>query len=205
MFKEPDTFDRQWFIDSRLYLDESAIENAGIGIFTSDDIPARTIIESSPVILVSQDLFQVVNEIHPGVRNVLSDYPFMWTRGRSAIALGWGGLFNHSFKPNVMWELVTEEDDGFNAMRFRTKRVIKAGEELFVRYVWSADKLWFVDDSADDSQDIRSQLSVYGTMGMQATGFFNDVRRVTNLNDKGIRIETLGDWKAVTKKKEEEE
>ena len=133
MFREPDKFEHQYFIDSRIYLTESKIPHAGTGVFAKEDIPARVVVESSPVVLVSQDIFRAVNNIHPDTRNVLSDYPFAWTNGRSAFSLGWGGMFNHSFEPNVMWEFVTEEDDGHNALWFRTKRDIIAGEELFIR------------------------------------------------------------------------
>ena len=205
MFKECDKFDRRWFIDPRIHLGMSAIKNAGTGVFATNDIPSRTVIESSPVILVSRDLFDVINNIHSNVRNILSDYPFAWPNGISAFALGWGGLYNHSFEPNVMWEFVTEEDDGFNALRFRTKRDIKAGEELFIRYVWMAARLWFVDDDADGRPTLDQQFSAHGSMGLQTNKFFSDAKRISDLSDRGFNVETLGDWKQVAKKKEEEE
>ncbi len=206
MFKEQEKFDQNWFIHSDLRLGESTIPGAGTGVFATADIPARTVIESCPVIIMAHNTFNELNSIHPGVRHILSDYPFQWTNGRSAICLGWGGIINHSFEPNAQWRLRTKEEHGFDALVFRLKRNIKAGEEIFVRYVWDADKLWFVDEDAGDApQTVTSQIQQYGTMGMQAQGFFNDVRRLQGVSKRGHNIETLGDWQLVTKKKKTED
>ena len=205
MFKEQERFDEKWFIGD-IRLGVSTIPNSGIGVFATKDIPARTVFESSPVIVVSHNTFEELNSIHDGVRHTLSDYPFAWNNGMSAIALGWGGLINHSFEPNAQWRLRTAEEHGYNALIFRTKVDIKAGEEIFIRYVWNSDRLWFVDDDAPisaDSDSLRDQLMSRGSMGMQAQHFFNDVRRVQKWSDRGIDVETLGDWTKVTKKKKQ--
>ena len=209
MFKDnpdPKSKDR-WFISHDLRLGDSTIPNAGVGVFAINDIPARAVIESSPVVLVAQHTFEVLNDIHPPHRHLLSDYPFAWTQRTSAIAMGWGGLFNHSFEPNAMWELKKEEDVGYNAIWFRTKRIITAGEELFLRYVWDHDKLWFADDDADIAQghDLRTQVRRSGSTGMQMNQFFADIQMGTELEARGHNVETLGDWKKVTKKKQKDE
>ena len=207
MFKERQKYDKNWFISPDIELAESGIPNAGMGVFAKNDIPARTIFESSPVIIVSHNTFDELNNIHPGIRHTLSDYPFAWINGNSAIALGWGGLINHSFEPNCQWRLRTMEEHGYDAIVFRTKRLIKAGEELFIRYVWDNNRLWFVDDDAPDSTEtVSRQIRSQGSMGMQAQGFFNDVRRVHSLSARGVNnVETLGDWAAVTKVKKKNE
>ncbi len=206
MFRDdPKPSDDKWFISHDLRLDESSIPGAGVGVFAANDIPARTVVESCSVILVAQHTFEVLNDIHPPHRHVLSDYPFQWTRKISAICLGWGALINHSFEPNTMWELKKEEDCGYNALWFRTKRDIAAGEELFVRYVWDNNKLWFVDDTADASIDHRTQVRQGGSMGMQVNQFFNDVAMIDSLRARDHNVETLGDWTRVSKKKKQKD
>lgn len=194
----------RWFISHDLRLGESSVPGAGIGVFATKDIPARTVVESSPIILMAQHTFEVLNEIHPPHRHILSDYPFQWTNNLSAIAIGWGSLLNHSFEPNLMWEFRREEDVGYNALWFRTKRNISAGEELFVRYVWDHDKLWFVDEDADEQTDMRTQIRRGGSTGMQVNQFFADIRMGQSLQERGHDVETLGDWTKVTKKKQKD-
>ena len=86
-----------------------------------------------------------------------------------------------------------------------TVKDIKAGEELFIRYVWMAARLWFVDDDADGRPTLDQQFSAHGSMGLQTNKFFSDAKRISDLSDRGFNVETLGDWKQVAKKKEEEE
>ena len=133
MFKEKIHDPRQWFISHDLEMKDSSIPDAGSGVFAINDIPARTIIEKAPVVIVGRDIFNHLNDLH-GIRNILCDYPFRWSDGCAAFALGWGGIYNHSFDANVRWGI---HDEGYNALTFMTKRDIVAGEELFIRYCWS--------------------------------------------------------------------
>jgi hypothetical protein len=201
VFKENDMFESKWFITNCIRLGDSTIEGAGIGVFAIKDLPARTVIEASPVIVVHKSTFETLNDIHPGVRNILSDYPFAWPGGCSAIAMGWGGVYNHSFMHNVMWEIIAKENgDSHNALRFRTKRDIVAGEELFIRYTWTANNLWFIDNAAPPaSPSLRDQLASHGSMGMKTERFFADAKYLNARIESGK--ETLGDYELVTKNK----
>lgn len=194
MFKEPVNDPRKWFISHDVEVKESTIPGAGAGGFAVNDIPARTIIEKSPVVIVGQDIFHHLNDLHD-VRNVLCDYPFQWYDGKCAFALGWGGVYNHSFDANVKWH--PHEEEGANCLVYTTKRDIKAGEELFVRYCWSADKLWFVDESVDMGHNRRPGPSGV-SMGMQAQTLFGDMARVVGADARGHQVETLGDFKKVS-------
>ena len=205
MFREKESFDHNYFIDPRVYIAESTIEGAGIGCFTSEDIPSRTIIESSPVILCHADTFHHLNQLHY-VRHILSDYPFKWPDdGMSAISLGWGGIYNHSFEPNCHWRFRTKREDGYNALIFRTTRDVKAGEELFTRYIHDSDKLWFVDESIDPLATTRHKTDrqmvqlAESSPGMLLSGDLKSKARKREARLKSTS--TLGSLSTLGKKK----
>lgn len=195
MFREPNNDPRKWFISHDIRLGDSSIPGAGTGVFAVNDIPARTIIEKCPVVLVGIEIFDHINDFN-GERNVLCDYPFGWSNGLCAFALGWGGIYNHSFEANVRWR--PHEETGEESLVYMTKRDIKAGEELFVRYCWSADKLWFVDESVDMGNN-PVPGSRRTTMGLETTALFNDMRRMISAEGRGKNIETLSDYQVVSR------
>jgi SET domain-containing protein len=55
---------------------------------------------------------------------------FEWSRGKRAVALGVGSLFNHSTVPNAWWEVVKDK----RVLRFYAAKTIAAGEEILVNY-----------------------------------------------------------------------
>ena len=206
VFKERTDLENKhkWFITDYICLGDSLIESAGTGVFATRDIPSRTVIESAPVIIVARETFHTLDNIHPGVRNVLSDYPFTWENGRSAIAMGWGGLYNHSFEHNVTWESITEESAGYNALKYRTKRDIVSGEELLIRYTWGANSLWFIDgDVPSPDMSLRDQVKFHGSMGIQTSAFFADAKYA--VTRQALGKETLSDYTLVTKKQKTED
>ena len=79
------------------------------------------IIERVPVIVLPLD------EGDSGT--VLPGYCFMWSRDSVALALGYGSLFNHSYKPNARYD-----DMGDRTKIFSAIRNIKSGEEITVNY-----------------------------------------------------------------------
>lgn len=100
------------------------VNGKGRGVFARQDIPDGTVIERVPVLVVP--LPNVM-----GVDNdpVLSRFCFWRNRNTVAIALGYGSLYNHSFKPNATYE---ECDNA--SMQFRALRDIEAGEEITINY-----------------------------------------------------------------------
>lgn len=107
----------------------------GRGLFAARALAAGEVIERSPMLVLPHaDLARV----HA---TILDDYLFVW-ENTSAFALGMGGLFNHSYTPNVEYV----RDYRTKMLVFETLRDIAAGEELTVNYngdPTNQDPIWF--------------------------------------------------------------
>ncbi|KAM0749917.1 hypothetical protein T439DRAFT_42353 [Meredithblackwellia eburnea MCA 4105] len=108
----------------------------GRGVYSTTTLPAGTLIDISPVLLLSDSEYYGVGS-QPGQGNgvegsVLRGYVFTWKgrEGGMALALGVGSLFNHSQSPNVSFELDTT---GY-VIRYRTFKKVEEGEELCIFY-----------------------------------------------------------------------
>lgn len=65
-------------------------------------------------------------------------YVFTWGDGSTALALGYGSLYNHSYDPNA-----TTLEDGDELVITATRR-IAVGDEIFINYMGTAtDGVWF--------------------------------------------------------------
>ena len=195
-----DTEKPGWFIDNRVGVGVSQIPHAGVGCFALEDIPARTMIEASPVIICAPNTFSHLNQIHKNVRHILSDYPFHWPDGNRAFALGWAGIYNHSASgQNLQWAFKTVDKDGYDALCFTTKKNILKGEELLVRYHPNSDKLWFVDESTADNAKIPLDITGHSfaksaSPGMQLDQFVRKQhKRKHSVKERPAR-ETIGNW-----------
>lgn len=110
----------------------------GRGVFTSQFIEKGNMIEIAPVLVIPKEQ---VKAIH---KTVLHDYYFRWGKEMDAcaIALGFGSLYNHSFDPNLTFEM-----DFRNAtIDFYAFKDIEAGEELTFNYNGNEEDktpLWF--------------------------------------------------------------
>jgi SET domain-containing protein len=124
-------------IISHLYIGETG--NKGRGIFTRKGIKADTVIESSPVIVMSAPDRKLLDQ------TLLHDYIFEWQPEgveMCCMALGWVPLYNHSYRSNC--EYFMNYDD--QTIYIQTVRDIKAGEELTINYngEWNDKaKVWF--------------------------------------------------------------
>ncbi len=110
----------------------------GRGVFTSEPIAADTIIEISPVIVMTAEDRLYLD------KTLLHDYIFEWggKKKQCCMALGYIPIYNHSYKSNCEYEMDYENE----LIRIKTVRHIKAGEELFINYNgdWNDSKpLWF--------------------------------------------------------------
>lgn len=117
-----------------LYIAPSKI--GGRGVFTSQSIPKDTPIEMAPVIVLDETETRMIHETR------LHDYYFLWNEVGSAIALGYGSLYNHHEKNNVDFYM----DYEFKQINFFALRDIEAGEELTINYTDPEDertRLWF--------------------------------------------------------------
>jgi SET domain-containing protein len=110
----------------------------GRGVFTSENIDKGTVIEISPVIVMSGEERKLLDQ------TLLHDYIFEWGDDRKSccMALGYIPLYNHSYRSNCEYEMDFEE----NMISVKAVRFIKAGEEIFINYNgdWNnATRVWF--------------------------------------------------------------
>lgn len=110
----------------------------GLGVFTSEKIETNTIIEISPVIVMSQEERQLLD------KTLLHDYIFEWgeKKDQCCMALGYIPIYNHSYRSNCEYDMDFEKKE----ISIKTVRSIKEGEELFTNYNgdWNDSKpVWF--------------------------------------------------------------
>lgn len=98
----------------------------GRGVFTSEAIPAGTVIEIAPVIVLSTADRQLLDKTH------LHDYIFEWGKKQDqcCVALGYVSIYNHAYESNCDYEM----DYAQQTIAIKTVMHIKAGEELFINY-----------------------------------------------------------------------
>lgn len=119
-----------------LYIKE--VRGKGRGVFCNEEITKGTIIEFCPVIVLS-------SKDRPHLdKTFLYDYYFEWglDQKESALALGYGSLYNHNYEPNAEYETFFEE----KMIVIRALRTIPAHEEITISYNQNPDdkrKVWF--------------------------------------------------------------
>jgi SET domain-containing protein len=113
----------------------------GRGIIALRDIPAGTVIECCPVLIIPEkDRAQTD-------LTIVFTYIYMWEHGtteqdlytgmgRAAIALGMSSLLNHSYDPTAVFIRRIDELE----LELRSRKSIAAGEEVTIDYQM---KLWF--------------------------------------------------------------
>jgi uncharacterized protein len=97
------------------------VKGKGRGVFARRRIREDEVIERVPVLVMPDD------ENEGG--SVLSNYYFSWGQGTIALALGYGSLYNHSFRPNARYDDVGRQTKVFTALRN-----IEPGEEITINY-----------------------------------------------------------------------
>lgn len=110
----------------------------GRGIFTSKALAENTVIEISPVIVLTAKERKIIEATKMG------SYIFEWgkTKKQGCVALGYVSLYNHDYTANCEYEMDFEH----HLISIKTVRRIKKGEELFINYNASPNdktKLWF--------------------------------------------------------------
>jgi SET domain-containing protein len=115
----------------------------GKGVFTKKAIPANTIIETAPVIILDANDRKHVEETK------LFYYIFEWGEDttQGAVALGYVSMYNHASPSNCEYEMDYEAE----TMSIRTMRHIEAGEELTINYSagWDDWKpVWFKEEKS---------------------------------------------------------
>ncbi|WP_152270520.1 SET domain-containing protein [Agriterribacter humi] len=119
-----------------LYIDNT--KDKGRGVFTRKKIAEGTIIEISPVIVMTGEDRKLLDQ------TLLHDYIFVWGKNKDqcCMALGYIAVYNHAYQSNC--EYFMDYDD--HIMYIKTVRAIHTGEELTINYNGNWDnkeKVWF--------------------------------------------------------------
>jgi len=89
----------------KIYINKTAIPNADRGVFAKHDIKKGEIIERCPIIEISKNDTSNLKE------SILVTYFFYFGKNkeRIAVALGFGSIYNHSYKPNATYKIKPRE------------------------------------------------------------------------------------------------
>lgn len=114
--------------------------NMGRGVFTSEHIPAGTVVEISPVVVMGPEDRILLD------KTPLHDYIFEWggDSRQCCMALGYVPVYNHSNRSNCEYDMDYEAE----TITVKAMRDIAAGEELFINYNgdWNDPRpVWFED------------------------------------------------------------
>ena len=105
-----------------------------------EDIQAGQLIERCPTVKFSSEMMKDLFDLNDG-RSILSDYMFCYTRkGFSYWAMGYGGIYSHSFDPNARWT-ITHMSDGRDTIDIRAIKDISKGEEITHNYLPKVNRL----------------------------------------------------------------
>ena len=108
--------------DQKLVVKPSLIH--GQGVYALIPIAAGSLIEACPVIILNPKDTAIIDQTH------LYNYYFTWEAEHSAIALGYGSIYNHSYQPNARYQT-----DYSNKVIHITALIdIPAGVEIMVNY-----------------------------------------------------------------------
>lgn len=101
-------------------------QQKGRGVFATKQYRVGSIIEECPVVVLPSHGRTAID------KTSLYDYYFSWgaNQEKAAIALGYGSLYNHSYKPNAVYKKITDE----NVILFIAYRGVKPGDEITVNY-----------------------------------------------------------------------
>ena len=123
---------KKLFASDKIYISQSKILNAGRGVYARRNIKKNEIIEKCPVIEVPKHDMANLRE------SFLVTYFFYFgkKRQRLAVALGFGSIYNHSYKPNARFKIKPTE----KSIDFIALNDIKKDEEITVNYKYPNPK-----------------------------------------------------------------
>jgi hypothetical protein len=131
------------------------IDGKGRCLFANEDIAKGSPVATDCVLLVPHDHFEQVGP-------PLACYPFAWTDGTDAIALGLVSIANHDAEnPNC----VTERNFGAQMIRLVASRDIEAGEEI--TYDYKLPSLWFTP-RPPSRLNLKQKDTIHGTSSESA-------------------------------------
>ncbi|SLK32586.1 SET domain [Mycobacteroides abscessus subsp. abscessus] len=116
------------------------------GVFATCDIKKGTLFHEAPVVPYPNDQHKYIE------RTVLEDYVYEYGINHSAVVLGYGMLFNHSYEPNATYEINFDK----HTFDYYAYKDIKAGEEILINYNGEVDDyepLWFNKDTDEEEKE----------------------------------------------------
>lgn len=84
------------------------VRGKGRGVFARRPIESGEVIETCPVLVLPSGS---IEDFSAGI----GAYVFEWGRGKLALALGYGSLYNHSYRPNARYVDLSERTKLFTA------------------------------------------------------------------------------------------
>lgn len=106
------------------YIHIKETKNFGRGLYANRLISKGTIIELSPLIVLSKEHTKIATD------TVLNNYWYYYDQNKCAIALGYGSLFNHHLEPNITYQI----DKNKNIIKFIALVEIIKNQQLFINY-----------------------------------------------------------------------
>jgi uncharacterized protein len=100
------------------------VKGKGRGVFARRPIRDGELIERVPVVV-----FKTKDVMDGDAWTGLASYCFHWNKGTLALALGYGSIYNHSYRPNARYDDLSGQIKEFIAIRD-----IEPGEEITVNY-----------------------------------------------------------------------
>mgnify|MGYP002138170985 CR=1 FL=1 len=89
-------------LNHKIIVQKSSLHS--IGVFAQESIRAWETIEICPIIILNSQDTKIIDQTH------LYNYYFSWEDQWSALALGYGSLYNHSYLPNARYQKDFETD-----------------------------------------------------------------------------------------------
>jgi len=108
----------------------------GFGVFTDEAFASGDPIEECPVLVIPSRQRELID------RTIFSGYYYEWGKGEGALALGFGSLYNHSYKPTARYDQAGQGP----VLIISAIRRISPGTEITINYNGnprSRKRLWF--------------------------------------------------------------
>ena len=103
---------------------------AGRGLIARVNLSPGDLIFIAPTIRVPKQQY-----LEHATQTVFEDYLFHGRSGDYHLCLHLGSIFNHSARPNVLWQLEEESGDGgHGSITFTAFKSIETGESMFISY-----------------------------------------------------------------------
>ncbi|MCI0680842.1 MAG: SET domain-containing protein [Gemmataceae bacterium] len=94
------------------------------GLIATRDIRKGEVIERCPVVFIDNRHTEALKQ------TAINNFWYEWNKQYRCIVLGYGSLYNHSYKPNAKYHY----DYRNRRLVYTTLRDIRKGEELFINY-----------------------------------------------------------------------